>query len=96
MGWRPPPRREHDKGVVDADPKQEEGCSQVQRDELHLEECDEGLDDDCCVRDFDDDDFEDESDPQVAGESESCENCKHRGEETEETDQWLRANLELK
>ena len=39
-------------------------------------------------------DYHDESDPQVAGESEASEDGEHRGEEPEETDQWLRANLE--
>ena len=56
MGWRAPPRREHDEGVVDADPEQEEGGGKVQRDELHLRVRDEYLDGDCCVGDLDDDD----------------------------------------
>ena len=43
MGWRAPPRREHDEGVVDADPEQEEGGGKVQRDELHLRIRDMGI-----------------------------------------------------
>ena len=95
MGWRAPPRREHDEGVVDADPEQEEGGGKVQRDELHLRGRDEDLDGDCCVGDVDDMDYHDESDPQVAGESEASEDGEHRGEEAKETDQWLRSNLEV-
>ena len=95
MGWRAPPSREHNEGVVDADPEQEEGGGKVQRDEFHLRVRDEDLDDDCCDGDIDDMDHDDdESDPQVAGESESGEDGEHRGEEAEETDQWLRTNLE--
>ena len=47
MGWRAPPRREHDEGVVNPDPEQEEGGGKVQCDELHLRGRDEDLDDDC-------------------------------------------------
>ena len=43
MCWRAPPRREHDEGVVDADPEQEEGGGKVQCDELHLRVRDEDL-----------------------------------------------------
>ena len=43
MGWRAPPSREHDEGVVDADPEQEEGGGKVQRNELHLRIRDMGI-----------------------------------------------------
>ena len=86
MGWRSPPSREHDEGVVDSDPQEKEGGGKVERDELHLGERYEDLD-------VGDEDLGVEAHPQVAGQPKAGQDGEHRCEETKETDQRLRTDL---
>ena len=94
MSWGAPPSGKHNEGVVDSDPEKEERGGEVQRDELHLQQRDEDLDEEDLEDEDQDEHNDNESDPQIAGESESSKDGKDGGEEAEETDQWLRAHLE--